>query len=363
MAKKLTPEEKIKKIEEKLKKGKTLTKSEKEFVLKYFKEKQKSPLKGKLPEKDIKAINTYIGAILRHFEKYIKAVVVWGSNVTGKGKKSGSDIDLAVIVDDTDVRTMTRVEVKERLFQKLVEAAYPISKKYKSRTLHPQPYLLTEFWEMIREGNPVIFNVLRDGIVLYDTGFFLPIQMLFKAGMIYPSKEAVDKHINIANRLIKSVEDEIKFQMVRALDQAVVSSAQAVLMELGYRPPTPNEVPSFVERFLMKEYKLVNKSAVDIAKDVHTFYKKVEHGDIKKVDAKTFFDYKEKAKKFVELMTKLLKDIRKKKGESYMFEIAEKERGVSKEKVIKPREDKIVEFETKKHEDINHIIEDELGQR
>jgi len=217
-----------------------------------------------LNKKDAKAVDQYVTAVVGKFGKYIKSIVLWGSTktkVTVAKKKKIHDIDIAIIVDDTDVRRMTRAELKDKLFQRLLEMGYPISKK-----IHPQPYLLTEFWQYVLEGNPVLYNVLRDGIILYDTGFFLPVQMLMKMGNIKPSKEAIDKHIFVANELLKLAGNTMLTKMSYDLEQAIVSSAQAVLMELGYRPPTPSETPKFVMEKLVKKISLFLKSMQKLQK-------------------------------------------------------------------------------------------------
>ncbi|MCW1296576.1 MAG: nucleotidyltransferase domain-containing protein [Candidatus Parvarchaeota archaeon] len=307
-----------------------------------------------LAQKDARDVQTYTQAVVQKFGKYIKSVVVWGSQKTGIGKKRSSDIDIAIIVDDTDVRRMTRPELKEKLFQRLCEMGFPISKK-----IHPQPYLLTEFWEYIREGNPVLYNVLRDGIVVFDTGFFLPIQMLMKAGNITPSKEAIDKHITVANELLKLTKDTITTKLTYDLEQAVVASTQAVLMELGYRPPAPREIPSFVKEILVDKEKLVDEGFYEIARDVIKLYKDVEHKEKKEVSGEEIDKYYKLTEEYVKKMSDILANIRKEKGEKWLFEVYEK----AERKEIK--RDGIITLERK--EDIDKkaekLIKEDLGQR
>lgn len=318
---------------------------------------EKEELFPKIPflsKKDSRDVQKYVEAVLRKFGKYIKSMVIWGSAKTGVGKSKKSDIDIAVIVDDTDVRTMTREEVKEKLFQRLVELAYPISKK-----LHPQPYLLTEFWEYVREGNPVLFNVLKDGMPLYDTGFFVPIQMIFRMGNIKPSKEAIDKHMYVAKELIKLAKNTLLEKLSYDLEQAVVSSTQAVLMELGYRPPAPKEIPNFVEEVLVKKEKLVNEKFAEIAREIIQTYKDIEHRERKEYLGSEFERHCKLTEKYVEKMEQILKKLRKERGESYKFELVEK-----LEK-IKVRRDGMVSLPKKKRpeEKAEKMIKEELGQR
>ncbi len=312
-----------------------------------------------LTRREIRYVEMYTASILEKFKHYIKAVVIWGSSKTGIGKRKTSDIDVAVIVDDTDVRRMTRPELKERLFQHLLQRAYPISKR-----IHPQPYLLSEFLEYVREGNPVIYNVLKDGFVIYDTGFFLPLQRLLGMGNIKPSKECVDKHIAISLDLLDLAKSTLTEKLTYDLEQAVVSSAQAVLMELGYRPPAPREVAKFVEEILVKKEKLVDEEYAKIAKEVVELYKSVEHRERKEVSGKEFDEYFEKTNKFVKKMIELLEKLRKERGEQFMYEIAEKLRK-EKEK-LEIRRDGLVKIEKGKkeiEEKAEKLIREGLGQR
>ena len=281
-------------------------------------------LKEMLGEEDAKAVEAYAGAVLKKFGRYIKSVALWGSKKTKKtvSKKTKThDIDIAIIVDDTDVRRLTRSQLKDKLFKRLMEMSKPISKK-----LHPQPYLLTEFWQYVMDGNPVLYNVLRDGILIFDTGFFLPMQMLMKMGNIKPSKECIDKHIYIADELVKMVDRTMLTKLTYDLEQSVVSSAQAVLMELGYRPPAPNEIAGFVKKVLVDENKLVDKKYSAMAKNVIKTYKDIEHKDKKKISGEELQKLKEDATIFVKAMKKILKDLREEKGESFLYESVEKKK-------------------------------------
>jgi predicted nucleotidyltransferase len=307
-----------------------------------------------LAQKDARDVQNYTQAVVQKFGKYIKSVVVWGSQKTGVGKTKSSDIDVAIIVDDTDVRRMTRPELKEKLFQRLCEMGFPISKK-----IHPQPYLLTEFWEYVREGNPVLYNVLRDGIVVFDAGFFLPVQMLMRMGNINPSKEAIDKHITVANELLKLTKDTITTKLTYDLEQAIVASTQAVLMELGYRPPAPREIADFVKEVLIQKEKLVDEKFYEIARDVIKLYKDIEHKEKKDVSGEELDKYYKLSEEYVKKMNEILVKIRKDKGEKWLFEVYEK---AERKEPIK--RDGIVTLEK---EDIEKkaekLIKEELGQR
>lgn len=237
----------------------------------------------------------------------------------------------------------------------MTEIGYQISKK-----IHPQPYLLTEFWEYVREGNPVIYNlVLRDSVIIYDTGFLLPMQMLMRMGNIKPSREAVDKHMRISSDLIKLSKETMTHKICYNLEQAVVSSSQAVLMELGYRPPVPKETADFVEKYLVEKHKLLDRKYVKIAREIIQIYKDIEHKEKKEFTGKEFDEYKEKIEEYVEAFSKILKKIRKEKGETWLYEIHD----AKDEARRRIREGVVEKEEPKPVQEAEEIIEKDLGQR
>ncbi|HDQ60082.1 MAG TPA: hypothetical protein ENN30_02710 [Candidatus Woesearchaeota archaeon] len=310
-------------------------------------------------EKNAEDVEKYTASVVQKFGRYIKSIAVWGSSKTKKTiskKTKVHDIDIAIIVDDTDVRRMTRAQLKDKLFQRLLEMGHPISP-----LIHPQPYLLTEFWQYVMDGNPVLYNVLRDGILIFDTGFFLPMQMLMKMGNIKPSKECIDKHIFVAEELLKLVGNTMLTKLTYDMEQSVVSSAQSVLMELGYRPPAPNEIPGFVEDVLVKEMKLVSEEYIGLARFVIKLYKDIEHKDKKDISGKELEEMKSSAEKFVKKMREILQKLRKEKGESFLYESVEKKLEMEKKrKVSRPTD---VDLSREDPHTKADKIHEELGNR
>ena len=116
-------------------------------------------------------------AVVQKFERYIMNVILFGSLARGQATKE-SDIDLAVIVDDTDLKNMSRAEARKRLMAMINKAGHEIFPKFGAI----QVYLLTDVWDWIKDASPVIFTLLRDGIPLYDTGLLTPWRLLLKHG-------------------------------------------------------------------------------------------------------------------------------------------------------------------------------------
>jgi predicted nucleotidyltransferase len=222
--------------------------------------------------------------VLRKFEKYVTSYVIAGSLVRGDTKPT-SDVDVFIVIDDTDVKRMPRFELKEKLrsviFQYIQEATAIAGVK---NPLNVQVYLMTEFWEAVKDAHPVMFTFIRDGIPLYDRGAFLPWKSLLKMGKIKPSPEAIDMFMSSGDKLEENVDRRMLDILVMDIFWGVSTPTQGLLMMYGLAPPTPKEtVRLFREVFVEKE-KLVEKKYADILEEIIIkYYKGYEHGDIKKI--------------------------------------------------------------------------------
>src|SRR3989344_7181074 len=70
----------------------------------------------------IKIAEVHKTMVLKKFEKYIMSYVAAGSLF--RGDKKAHDIDVFVIVDDTDVKRMSRYELKEKLRTIIISQGY-----------------------------------------------------------------------------------------------------------------------------------------------------------------------------------------------------------------------------------------------
>ena len=67
----------------------------------------------------IKISEVHKNLVTKQFEKYIMSYVLAGSITQGRAT-SESDIDVWVVIDDTDVRKMSKAELKDRLRQIII---------------------------------------------------------------------------------------------------------------------------------------------------------------------------------------------------------------------------------------------------
>src|SRR3989344_7294557 len=140
------------------------------------------PLQDKGLLGSMRLANIHKTLVLRKFEKYVASYVVGGSLVRGQADKD-SDVDTFVIIDDTDVKRMPRLQLLEKLrgmIHDYIREATALSGT--KNILGVQVYLLTDFWDSVKDANPVMFTAIRDGVPMYDRGTFLPWKLLLQMG-------------------------------------------------------------------------------------------------------------------------------------------------------------------------------------
>ena len=178
--------------------------------------------------------------VIRKFDKYIVSYVAAGSLF--RGDQISNDIDVYVIVDDTDVKRMGRFELKDKLRAIIIGQGFEASRiTGVKKQFHIQTYILTDFWESMKDANPVIFTLLRDGVPLYDRGVFMPWKLLLEMGRVKPSPEAIDVQMDIGDKLLVRTKQKLLSVVGEDLYYAMLNPAQGALMMYGLNPPTPKE--------------------------------------------------------------------------------------------------------------------------
>ena len=251
--------------------------------------------------------------VIERFEKYIVSYVLGGSLLTGKAS-TDSDIDAFVIIDDTDVKKMSRAELKDKLRAIIIGMAAEAKQLVETnREFHIQVYILTDFWENVKEANPVIFTFLRDGVPLYDRGTFMPWKHLLKMGKIKPSPEAIDMMMHTGDQFLQRVKLKLKEIGLEDFHWASITVSQAALMLYGLPPPTPKEAAKVLRDVFVKKAKLLPDKTVKIYEKIYNLRKDIERGTIKEVDGKLIDELYKDTTNYLEDMKKLFAKIEKEK--------------------------------------------------
>ena len=269
----------------------------------------------------IKIAEIHKNMILRKFEKYIVSYVLAGSLVKGRATKT-SDIDVWVVIDDTDVKKMTRAELKDKLRAIIIGMGIEAGDMTGIRNkLNIQVYILTDFWDSLKEANPIIFTLLRDGVPFYDRGIFMPWKQLLKMGKIKPSAEAIDMFMKSGDQMINRVKLKLKDIGMEDLYYSLLTPSQAALMLFGIPPPDPRETAELMRDIFVKKEKILEEKYVGTLEKVITIRKEIEHGTKKELSGKEIDELLDESDKYLKRIKRLFSQIEKSKEEEDVVHI------------------------------------------
>ena len=260
--------------------------------------------------------------VLKKFEKYVYSYVIGGSLVRGEVIQT-SDVDVYIIIDDTDVKRMPRLELKEKLRNIInsyvMQAGELAGVKNK---LSPQVYLLTEFWEGVKDANPIFYTFLRDGVPVYDRGGFLPWKLLLKMGKIRPSPESIDMFMSMGDKTKDIAKRRLLDIVVGDIYWGVITPSQALLMLYGLPPTNVYETVAEVKRIFVDKEKLLEKKYWDILDEVAIkYYKGYEHGKITEVSGKEVDKLLKDSQDYLDRLKQLRGELEKRMTEKLFKEI------------------------------------------
>jgi len=271
----------------------------------------------------IKIAELHKSMVIKKFEKYIVTYALAGSLVQGKATPT-SDIDVWLVIDDTDVKKMSRAELKDKLRAIIVGMGMEAGEMTGIRNkINIQVYILTDFWDSLREANPVIFTFLRDGVPFYDRGTFMPWKQLLKMGKIKPSTEAIDMYMSSGEQMLGRVKGKLKEMGTEDFFWSVFTPSQAALMLYGVPPPTPKELPNLLKEIFVDKEKMLTKEDIAVVDKILQYRKGVEHGTIKEITGKEIDELYDASEKYMKRLKQLFSQIERKKDNEKMQSIYE----------------------------------------
>jgi len=246
--------------------------------------------------------------VLKKFEKYVVTYIVAGSFIRGESKK-GSDVDVYIVIDDTDVTRMTGGELQSKLRSIVSSMAWEAKDMSGSEMIiHPQVWILSDMWNSLKNANPVIFTVVRDGVPFYDRGLFSPWRLLLKQGKVTPSPEAVTSQMKFGKEYLGRIKYKLKDIALDDFFWATFTPTQGALMMVGVAPPTPKETVALARKHLMKPG-LLDEKDIQILERILKLRKDVEHGEVQDVSGKDIADRLADAEKYLEKLEKIFKKL------------------------------------------------------
>lgn len=250
----------------------------------------------KYPSEDLAIARKFGEKLHRELQDFIMGVVVFGSTVRREATEK-SDIDVLVVTNDTAfIITEALVEGYRIIVEKVMTETSP--------KLHINSMTFTSFWEAAKAGDPVVVNILRDGVALLDSGFFDPLQRLLKTGRIRPSEESVWHYFGRAPKTLLNSRWHI-LQATLDLYWAVIDAAHAALMRKNEIPPTPEHVADMLERIFVK-HKLLEAKYVETMRRFYRLSKMITYREIKEISGPEFERHYREADEFVRRMKRLI---------------------------------------------------------
>jgi len=293
----------------------------------------------------LRIVEIHKSLVLQKFEKYVVSYVFTGSFIRGEASPT-SDVDIAIIINDTDVKRMPRVELRERLrsiiYQYVAEAAALAGVK---NELHIQTYLLTEFWDSVKDASPVIFTFIRDGVPIYDRQTFMPWKALLKMGKLRPSQESIDLFMKTAEKTKEMVNRRLIEAMID-IYYSVLNPSQALVMLYGLPPPTHKETVTIMEDIFVKKEKMIKKSEMEILVKAVKLFKEYEHDTKFKISGKDIDGLVKETDAYLKTLKILRKQIEKRYQEKTIEQIYENVFGLLKASIGKKAQAVLIsEFE------------------
>lgn len=250
----------------------------------------------KYPTEDVRIANNFADKIKVELGDFLKGAVLFGS-IVRREATAESDIDVLVVTDDIGFQlTDALIEAYRVIIENVITRV--------SRKLHVTSMTFSSFWEYAKAGDPVVVNILRDGVALYDTGFFDPLQGLLKQGRIRPSEESVWRYFGRAPRTLTNSRWHL-LQATLDLYWAVIDAAHAALMRKNEIPPTPEHVADLLERVFVKQ-RLLEPRYIETMRKFYKISKMITHREIKEIKGDEYERYMKEAAGFVQRMRVLI---------------------------------------------------------
>lgn len=193
-----------------------------------------------------------------------------------------SDIDTIAIIDDSNENIENKIIVKESLRN----SSYDLAVKVKAKTVikrdfSPNIYLLSDLWEAIYNGHPIILTFLRDGFPLLDNGVYIPWKNLLKEGKFKFNKEFIEQMFDMSNKIVPMIDDKLTEIVVEDIYWGVVNRIQAIFISKGCDSISVGEIKNkIIQKELSEE---INEANYTFIIEIIDIYDDHKHGTVAKI--------------------------------------------------------------------------------
>jgi len=236
------------------------------------------------------------------FGKIIKSIILFGSAAKGKSTK-GSDIDIIIILDDCSIVWDAELIAwyREELSKLIAENPY-------RKPLHINSVRLSTWWEEMMRGEPVIINIIRFGQPLIDFGgFFIPLKVLLAKGKIKSTPEAIYTVLQRAPLHLARTRASL-LTSIEGIYWSMVDASHAALIAAKRLPPSPEQIPDFLEETFVRT-RWLNKKYVEWYREIYKIAHDILHGNVSYVPASMIEEWQRRADEYLREMAKIVDKI------------------------------------------------------
>mgnify|MGYP000639048982 CR=1 FL=1 len=259
-------------------------------------------MRKKSKERRMESAEEFSDKLVDKLGEKVKTVAVWGSVPKGEHGVD-SDIDTLVILDDTKLQKDVPDDARKKIRSKVTKLAKETDERI---TIQYFPFL-TEFWDSLRNGEPLAIEAVRNGQAVYDVGIFMPAKRLLERGKISGTQESVKKRLKLAAAGYKKAEKNLRSSIPHKLEQVMANAGQGPIMLVGKQPPAKEKVPEVLEEMFV-EKDLLEEEYVENAQKLYDFGDKGEKNS-EEVTGQEVEEHLEMADDFVRRMHKLVSQL------------------------------------------------------
>lgn len=244
---------------------------------------------------NLKIARDFSKELLKEMNDLVRSIVLFGSNSNNTQKKT-SDIDIMIVLNNVSVFVTPELREAYKIITNKLNSTIGNNK------IHLMTINLSDLWDMSRKGDPVIINVLRYGMPIFDRDLIEPLQYLLEIGKIRPTKEAIYNYTARSKTLFEETDKHIQ-NSILDLYYATIDIMHATIMTQNITPPSPKDMPEI----FAKTFK--NKPIAKYSKDIKELYKltkEIENGPNKQFTGKELDSLKTKTKKIIEDLDKFI---------------------------------------------------------
>ena len=262
--------------------------------------------KDKLPkneknyrQENIRICREFSKEIIEELTTLVKSIVLFGSNSTNTQTKE-SDIDVLIILDNISVF------VSDELRESYKIITNQINQKVAKGKIHLLTINLSDFYDMSRKADPILVNILRFGIPIFDTDLFETHQYLLEIGRIKPTIESINNYKARANTLLDETKRHLE-NSILDLYYSVIDIVHSSLMVRKIISPSPKEMPKIFKDTFKKNKEIYE--LYPIIKEIYEKAKEIEHKSLDaKVSGKLYDKLNAKTKKIVLVLNKFIEN-------------------------------------------------------